>query len=307
MSTVQLNSDLSTKLYLDGANIDCDVYSAGTVLDLLNVDTTGNSSSNRKYLFETGDASNYINSPINSGAFIGKREVIFMYPKRLLVIVTEFFPIHGRIWYNHYNYGEWSGWRSDLIDIHNHKTSSDHDGRYYTKDEINSTVGTIKTNINKSFGCSLACNADYGYPAVIACPAMVTTHRNQDNTYDIHISVCMDGDKSLWNGNANNDIFTLIPIKNTIQCNRIEWHGYQSRVYITGYRNYDTYKAVMDNAETYFGRRGLFVVPNPDNSSFCFCRNYGLLEDVGSWGYSDSVLYEGGLYYSIDIFGARVS
>ena len=278
-----------------------------TPLDLLAVDITNNSSANRKYLFETDDASKYVNSPISSGYFIGKREVIFMYPKRVLVIITEFYPLQGRIWYNHFNIMDWSGWRSDLLDLYNHKTSSDHDGRYYTKDEINSTVGTIKTNINHTFGCALACNADYGYPAIIACAAIVNTHRNQDNTYDIHISVCMDGEKSFWNGNANTDIFTLIPIKNIILCNRIEWEPYQTRVYITGYRNYDAYKAVMDNAEVYLGRRGLYAVLNQDNSSFCFGRNYGEKEDFGSFGYNDSVLYEGNLYYNIDIYGARVS
>ena len=94
-----------------------------TPLDLLSVDITNNSSANRKYLFETDDASKYINSPVNSGYFFGKREVIFMYPKRLLVKITEFYPLQGRIWYNHFNVTGWSGWRSDLLDLYNHKTS----------------------------------------------------------------------------------------------------------------------------------------------------------------------------------------
>lgn len=298
---------MNTKLYLDGANIDCDLYGQGTALDLLNVDTTGNSSANRKYLFETDDASKYINSPVTSGYFIGKREVIFMYPKRLLVIITEFHPVPGRIWYNHYNYGEWSGWRSDLLDLYNHKSSSDHDDRYYTEPEIDTKFRSITQTVTKYGGAQLACDGEYGYPATISIPSYIRATRNIDGTYDIHISALIDGPNSSFAGNNEMDVFTTLPIKRVIGCNDIVWEPRQTSVEITGFRNFDTYKNLMTSPNDYLGRRGLMLMlSNPQHSSFALCRNYGLHDDIGAWGHTNAELYSF-IYYEMHIYGAIVS
>lgn len=80
-------------------------------IDLLGVDlTAAKSETNRPKLFQTSDASKFINSPINSGIFIGERIVHFGYANRLMVEIIEFYPNQGRHLYNHFNWTEWSGW-----------------------------------------------------------------------------------------------------------------------------------------------------------------------------------------------------
>lgn len=293
---------MNTKLYLAGANIDCDFYGVGTALDLLNVDTTGNSSSNRKYLFETDDASKYINSPVNSGTFIGKREVIFMYPKRLLVKITEFYPLQGRIWYNHFNVTDWSGWRSDPADLYNNLTVINN-----SINAINNNISSITQRVTKYGGAQLACDGDYGYPATISIPSYIRATRNTDGTYDIHISAFIDGVNNFFAGNNEVDVFTTIPIKRVIGCNDIVWEPWQTSVEISGFRNFDTYKNIMENPVLFLGRRGLMLMlSNPEHSSFTLCRNYGDHDDIGAWGHTITELYSN-IYYEMHIYGAIVS
>lgn len=45
-----------------------------------------------------------------SGAFIAMREVHWFATTHVLVVITEAFPVPGRIWANFYNCGVWDGW-----------------------------------------------------------------------------------------------------------------------------------------------------------------------------------------------------
>lgn len=44
-------------------------------------------------------------------SWIGIRYVLWRNPKHIMVEIHEMYPIPGKLWFNFYNYGNWSGWR----------------------------------------------------------------------------------------------------------------------------------------------------------------------------------------------------
>lgn len=94
-----------------------DYSGCGGITDLLLVEINDPESDfNQTKKFE-GNRSKFTNVPPGMGQaddaiIIGLREVLFFYPKRLMVRVTELYPHHGRVYYNHYNWTDWSGWYS---------------------------------------------------------------------------------------------------------------------------------------------------------------------------------------------------
>lgn len=88
--------------------------------DMLDIDLTDPGSyKNRKSRISVGDVSTLTNSPFPSGAFYGTWECEFhtlhtdKTKARVMVKVTEYYPTLGRVWYNHYNWSKWTGWRND--------------------------------------------------------------------------------------------------------------------------------------------------------------------------------------------------
>lgn len=47
----------------------------------------------------------------SSGAYIAMREVHWFSSAHVLVVITEAYPVAGRIWANFYNTGAWDGWQ----------------------------------------------------------------------------------------------------------------------------------------------------------------------------------------------------
>ena len=83
---------------------------------------------NKVHKIGTGDASLLSNSPVITGSFYAKWECIFFqYAEgsgtRLMVKITEFYPVAGRVWYNHYNWTTWTGWVSNYERVSNLQTS----------------------------------------------------------------------------------------------------------------------------------------------------------------------------------------
>lgn len=97
--------------------------SAPTKTDLLDVDFSSTfGSKNRVHRIVTSDASKLLNSPVTTGTFFAKWELIPMTigvaeGARMMVKITEFFPKAGRVWFNHYNYTKWDGWYNDYDKI----------------------------------------------------------------------------------------------------------------------------------------------------------------------------------------------
>lgn len=112
----------------------CDntLVGAPTKTDLLNVSLTDPmAEANKVHVIGTSDASTLTNSPVPSGDFYAKWECIFYgYSAgdgtRLMVKVTEFYPVQGRIWYNHFNWTTWTGWVSNwnrVTDLQTHTSN----------------------------------------------------------------------------------------------------------------------------------------------------------------------------------------
>lgn len=107
--------------------------------DMLDVDFTNSTADkNKVHRIGTADASKLINSPITSGNFYGKWECIFYGVGsggyRLMVKITEFHPVPGRVWFNHYNWTAWTGWQ-----------------KLVTETELNNGLTSIKVYNNTDF------------------------------------------------------------------------------------------------------------------------------------------------------------
>lgn len=89
--------------------------------NLLSINTSNPYADNMKPTsFGTENASTLVNSPVTSGAFYGVREVFCITRNsptgdfiRVLVRLTEAYPVTGRIWINVYekNTSQWTGWK----------------------------------------------------------------------------------------------------------------------------------------------------------------------------------------------------
>jgi hypothetical protein len=94
--------------------------------DMLDVDFSSSSSDkNKVHRIGTSDATLLANSPVTSGQFYGKWECIpyglsGTGSSRLMVIITEFYPLQGRVWFNHYNYNKWAGWFNEYDRLTGH-------------------------------------------------------------------------------------------------------------------------------------------------------------------------------------------
>lgn len=87
--------------------------SNGSLTDLLLIDDTQYGQANKPAIISTDDVNTLQNRPENfpeSGTFIGWRIVDWYQSVRLVVRIHEAYPVPGRIWTNHYNVSEWSGW-----------------------------------------------------------------------------------------------------------------------------------------------------------------------------------------------------
>ena len=94
-------------------------------VDLLNPD----SDKNKPHRIDNIDASTLINSPITTGTFRGKWECIYhtntTTSSTLMVKITEFWPVDGRVWVNHLNWGAgWCGWHSQHDTVFENDISS---------------------------------------------------------------------------------------------------------------------------------------------------------------------------------------
>ena len=73
-----------------------------------------NAEINKPCKIATNDAGSLINRAAgmpSSGAYIAMREVHWFSSSHVLVIITEAYPVAGRIWANFYNTGAWDGWQ----------------------------------------------------------------------------------------------------------------------------------------------------------------------------------------------------
>lgn len=81
--------------------------------DFLNVDTTNYSAECNKSSYigkYSGDGYEWTNvPPVNNNTLAGYREV-FIRSKRVMVKLTEIYPVAGREWYNAYDGTKWTGW-----------------------------------------------------------------------------------------------------------------------------------------------------------------------------------------------------
>jgi hypothetical protein len=101
-----------------------DMTSTPLKTNLLDVDLKNPlSSKNKAHKIGVNDASTLSNSPITTGAFFGEWEYTFHTisgdKSRAFVKITEYYPINGRIWFNHYNWTAWTGWRNDYDRVTN--------------------------------------------------------------------------------------------------------------------------------------------------------------------------------------------
>lgn len=72
---------------------------------------------NRPSFFSINDNNrpSYVNVPDNmpkSGTVVGYREVLYRNSTHILVKITEMHPTCGKQYYNFYNNGTWTGWKS---------------------------------------------------------------------------------------------------------------------------------------------------------------------------------------------------
>lgn len=97
-----------------------DYSGAGTVTDFLLVDLNDPAAEINQTKKFDGKRSDLTYVPPGLGnadddQIIGLREVQFFFPNRIMVKVTEFYPNPGRVYYNHYNWTEWMGWRTSAL------------------------------------------------------------------------------------------------------------------------------------------------------------------------------------------------
>lgn len=82
--------------------------------DLLDVDTSDPiADKNWVHRISTQNAGNLQNSPVTTGFFYGKWEIIYLLSTNILVQITEFIPNQGRMWFNRWNGSSWTGWVSN--------------------------------------------------------------------------------------------------------------------------------------------------------------------------------------------------
>lgn len=69
---------------------------------------------NKPCKIATNDAGSLINRAAgmpSSGAYIAMREVHWFSSSHVMVVITEAYPVAGRVWANFYNTGKWDGWQ----------------------------------------------------------------------------------------------------------------------------------------------------------------------------------------------------
>ena len=92
-----------------------------TATDALEISFTANSSKNKtKKISKPDTACTHLPSQLDSQTTVlGLREVFWYSTTRVMVKITEFYPVQGRIWTNHYSNNAWSGWTTNVTELTN--------------------------------------------------------------------------------------------------------------------------------------------------------------------------------------------
>lgn len=111
-----LNGNMATKTDLLYVNVNSNTSTGGFDKNflLVNISTVGTESQQTAYFSKPVDDEDWLNIPsdLQGKVWIGIRTVMQRSSIHVMVKVEEMYPVTGRIWYNFYNNGTWTNWKS---------------------------------------------------------------------------------------------------------------------------------------------------------------------------------------------------
>lgn len=225
---------------------------------------------NKAFRINAADASTLINSPVKSGQFIGKWECIpFSLSgsetgSRLMVKITEFYPLQGRVWFNHYNYNKWAGWFSEYDRL---------TGYVNKMAEVKTAFGEMGAYENLEVSGSICCQF------------------NVSNKCDIHISC------KVISNTVETNLFSFLSgkkIRTLLGINSFSNNAYASKVIVQNYSG-------TRNLSEFAGLGGLRAYSSASTGDIQIGRIYTEDGQIGGWGVN-SELFKAATIFEIDLF-----
>lgn len=240
--------------------------------DMLDVDfSSSTSDKNKAHRIGTEDATLLANSPVTSGQFYGKWECIpyglsgNSDSSRLMVIITEFYPLQGRVWFNHYNYNKWAGWFSEYDRL---------TGYVNKMAEVKTAFGEMGAYENLEVRGSICCQF------------------NVYNKCDIHISC-----KVISNTVEETNLFSFLSgekIRTLLGLNSFSNNAYASKVIVQNYSG-------TKNLSEFAGLGGFRAYTGVSTGDIQLGRIYTEEGQIGAWG-ANSELFKAATIFEIDLF-----
>lgn len=242
-----------------------------TKTDMLDVDFSSfTSDKNKVHKIGTADASALVNSPVKSGSFYGMWECIpyslsgSSVNSRLMVKITEFFPVQGRIWYNHYNWTAWVGWFSEYDRLTGYANKIA---------EVKSAFGEMGAYENLEVSGSVCCQF------------------NVYNKCDIHISCKVIS--NTVEGTASFSFLSGVKIRELLGLNSFSNNAHASKVIVQNYSG--------ANLGGLAGLGGFRAHTSTVLGDIQVGRVYTEDGQVGAWGVHGD-LFKVGTIFDIDLF-----
>lgn len=239
--------------------------------DMLDVDFSSyTSDKNKIHRIGASDATLLANSPVTSGQFYGKWECIpyglsgNTDSSRLMVIITEFYPLQGRVWFNHYNYSKWVGWFSEY--------------------------NRLTENLNVVSKSKVAFGEMGAYENLVV-RGSICCQFNAFNKCDIHISCKVISNTA---GEANFLFLSGEKIRALLGLNSFSNNAHASKVIVQNYSG-------TRNLSEFAGLGGLRAYTSLSTGDIQIGRIYTEEGEIGGWG-ANSELFKATTIFEIDLF-----